>query len=112
MLNDEFMTTYEGFRNTVRGKINELSDDIYIIQTAGLSFSSEITNTFEQSKQFLDSIETKLNPNYKSSWSNNQQMILNQISNNFNNGNNKSKNNWDEEQISNSDDEMSEEDLD
>jgi len=36
MLNDEFMTTYEGFRNTVRGKINELSDDIYIIQTAGL----------------------------------------------------------------------------
>jgi len=66
----DYLVTHKDFRNTISNKINELQDDIYVIETAGLKFSKEIINTFENCKNFIDNIEKSLNPSYISKWHN------------------------------------------
>lgn len=84
----DYLIKHKTFRDTVTNKINQLQDDLYVIQTAGLEFSKEITSTFDNCKKFLESIEKSLNPDYVPKWNNtNQQYILNQIANNGTNNN-------------------------
>ena len=52
-----FLLNHPSFRNTVSNKIKELQNDLYVIQSAELEFSKEITNTFENCKKFIDDIE-------------------------------------------------------
>jgi hypothetical protein len=81
----QFLETNQNFRVIVYKKINELQDDLYIIQTAGLQFSKEITSTFEDCKKFIDDIEKSFNPDYVPKWNDSQINILNQINNTNNN---------------------------
>lgn len=102
ILNENFLTEHDNFRKTVKAKIEEINDDIYIIQTAGLAFSNEITNTFSKSMELIDNIEKKLNPNYQSKWSiTTQQTIINQLNNNMtktNNNFNQQNNKYDDDE--------------
>lgn len=78
---EDFLTQFPGFRKSVANKINELQDELYIIQTAGLEFSKEITCTFDNVRKMIDNIEIKLNPSYVPNWAGvtTQQEILNNI---------------------------------
>jgi hypothetical protein len=49
-------------------KINEFAENIFIITTAGLQFSTGIVDTIEQMKNIIDNLEIKNNPNYKPQW--------------------------------------------
>ena len=85
-----FIEQHEKMRTNVTNKIIEFTDELYILQSAELKLYHGVSTTMNKTKEIIDSIETKLNPNYVSKWkNNNQQIILNQIinSNNINNNN-------------------------
>jgi hypothetical protein len=85
LLNSSILSIKDNLKKIFTDKINELTMDIVIVQTAGLSFSTEITNTFAKARELIDKMEKQANPNYVSQWINSpinaiaQQEILNQI---------------------------------
>ncbi len=90
---DKLIVSNDNFRKTISSKINEISEELYILQSADLKLYHGIISSMEQAKKTIDSIELEKNPNYKSNWvTNNQVSILNQIMNG-NNGNNGNSNN-------------------
>jgi hypothetical protein len=58
---ETFITEQHNFRYIVDKKINELYDSLYIIQSAELSFSEEVTKTFVSARNFIDNINKNLN---------------------------------------------------
>lgn len=58
---EKFITEQHNFRIIVDKKINELYDSLYIIQSAELSFSEEVTKTFVSARHFIDNINKNLN---------------------------------------------------
>ena len=103
---ESFMNQHDGFRTTVANKINELTEDLVIMQTAGLALSTEITDTMNKSKELIDKIEKQKNPSYIPKWNNSsQQEIINQIMNQNNNINitNNYSNNYEIESENDSD---------
>lgn len=80
-----FIEQHEKMRTSVTNKINEFTDELYILQSAELKLYNGVNNTMDKTKEIIDSIEKKLNPNYVPKWkNNNQQIILNQIITNNN----------------------------
>ncbi len=82
--NDNIIKSNDNMRIVITNQINELSEELYIVQTAGLQFSIQLVETFNKSKALIDTIEKQKNPAYVSKWSvdsniKNQQTILNQI---------------------------------
>lgn len=104
-----FIEQYEGMRKNVAAKINEFTDELYILQSAELKLYHGVVSTMEKTKELIDSIEKKSNPNYVSKWqTNNQQVILNQIITNANTSANNGTNT--NQIVLESDDEMEDED--
>jgi hypothetical protein len=84
-----FIDQHENLRTSVTNKVNEFTDELYILQSAELKLYHGVSSTMDKTKEIIDSIEKKLNPNYVPKWkNNNQQIILNQIINNNNLNNN------------------------
>lgn len=84
-----FIEQHENMRSNVTNKIIEFTDELYILQSAELKLYHGVNTTMNKTKEIIDSIETKLNPNYVSKWkNNNQQIILNQIITTLNNSTN------------------------
>ena len=89
-----FIDQHENLRTSVTNKVNEFTDELYILQSAELKLYHGVSSTMNKTKEIIDSIETKLNPNYVPKWkNNNQQIILNQIITNNNIVNNNIINN-------------------
>ena len=63
---ENYMTEHDHLRSVVLKKINELvtSGDLYLIESAGLTLSSEITTTMNKANEMLEKIEKNKNPNY------------------------------------------------
>ena len=108
LINDApwFIEKHDGMRANVANKINEFTEELYILQSAELKLYHGIVNTMNKTKNLIDSIGKKSNPNYVATWqTNNQESILNQIINaNGTNANNKNM------IVLDSDDEMEQED--
>ena len=90
-----FLEQHETMKTTIANKINEFYEDLYILQSAELKLYQGVVNTIGKTKELIDSINKKANPNYVPIWqTDNQQMILNQIISNTNtNGNMSNQNN-------------------
>lgn len=58
---EQFLTKHHNLRNVIDKKINELYDSLYIIQSAELTFSEEVTKTFLSARHFIDNINNNLN---------------------------------------------------
>ena len=63
---ESYMTEHDHLRSVVLKKISDLtnSGDLYLIESAGLTLSSEITNTMNKANEMLEKIEKNKNPNY------------------------------------------------
>lgn len=57
---EQFLIKHHHLRNVIDKKINELYDSLYIIQSAELSFSEEVTKTFLSARHFIDNINNNL----------------------------------------------------
>jgi hypothetical protein len=57
---EQFLIKHHNLRNVIDKKINELYDSLYIIQSAELSFSEEVTKTFLSARHFIDNINNNL----------------------------------------------------
>lgn len=114
-----FIEQHEAMRINIANKINEFSEELYVLQSAELKLFHGVVNTMNKTKEFIDTIGKKANPNYVSTWqTNDQQNILNQIitntTNNINNQNNINNNinNNQTQIILDSDDEIENDDGD
>lgn len=78
---EEYISKYDGLRQTISLKLNEFNGDLIIVKTAGLQYSQAIEQVFQTTRDFIDSIEKKKNPDYVPKWTgiDNQEQILNQI---------------------------------
>ncbi len=86
---DKLIVSNDNFRKTISSKINEISEELYILQSADLKLYHGVVSSMEQAKKTIDSIELEKNPNYKSNWvTNNQVSILNHIMNGINGNSN------------------------
>lgn len=57
-------------RDIISNKINEISESLYILQSAELKLYTGVLCTINKSKEIIDLIEKKKNPNYVSKWQN------------------------------------------
>lgn len=111
-----FIEQHDAMRTNVANKINEFSEELYVLQSAELKLFHGVVNTMGKTKELIDTIGKKANPNYVSTWqTNDQQTILSQIitnaNNNINNQNNYANTNNNQTQIIlDSDDEMENDD--
>jgi hypothetical protein len=98
-----FIESNNSMRMNLSNKINEFVDDLYILQSAELKLCNGVVSTMDKTKEVIDSIEKKLNPNYIPIWkTNNQQNILNQIvNNNYYNYNNSNMSNTSNTNVNN-----------
>lgn len=53
----EFLLKHTNFAIQVNKKIDEITDDLYIIQSAGLNLSIELTNTLIEAKEFMHTLK-------------------------------------------------------
>ncbi len=106
-----FIEQHEAMRKNVANKINEFTEELYILQSAELKLYNGVVSTMEKTKELIDTIGKKANPNYVPTWqTDNQQIILNQIITNANLNTNTNNNNSNAIIIEDSDDEIENED--
>ena len=53
----DFLLTHQNFYKTVNNKLDEITDDLYIIQSTGLNLSIELTNTLIEAKEFMHKLK-------------------------------------------------------
>jgi hypothetical protein len=53
----DFILKNKNFHITVNNKIDEMTDDLYIIQSTGLNLSIELTNTLIEAKEFMHKLK-------------------------------------------------------
>ncbi len=88
IISDKFLVKMDSIRQNLTNKINEISEELYILQSADLKLFHGVVNIIEQTKKLIDSVELSKNPNYKPKWvTNDQANILNQIMKGFNGSN-------------------------
>jgi hypothetical protein len=77
----EFISKHDKLRQTITFKINDLSNELIIVKTAGLQFSDAIEQVIQSTRVLIDSIEKKKNPDYVPKWIGieNQEHIMSQI---------------------------------
>jgi len=108
-----FIEQHETMRTAVANKINEFTEELYILQSAELKLYNGVVSTMEKTKEIIDTICKKANPNYVPTWkTDNQQIILNQIITNANNNLNLNNQNYNKINIQDSDDEIENNDHD
>ena len=56
---EKFISQNNNFRDTVLSKINSITEDMYIIESAGLSLSNDLINTLMQTREFITTISQK-----------------------------------------------------
>ncbi len=106
-----FIEQHETMRTAVANKINEFTEELYILQSAELKLYNGVVSTMEKTKELIDTIGKKANPNYVPTWkTDNQQIILNQIITNANANTNPNNYNNNKIIIEDSDDEIENED--
>lgn len=89
-----FLEQHDTMKTTISNKINEYTEQLYILQSAELKLYQGVVSTMSKTKEHIDTINKKANPNYVPTWqTSDQQSILNQIISNAQNTQNTQTNN-------------------